>query len=75
MLKRVNIRKEKGFFKKKAYITWEDNDSCSSYSSDSYEEMNHCLMVDDDSSRSNVSVCGDNDNFDKLYNASQELFL
>lgn len=31
-------------------------------------------MADNNSSRSNVRVCSDNEHYDELYNAFQELF-
>jgi len=64
-------KKGKKVFKKKK---WEDNDSSSSSSSsnssESDEEANMCLIVDHDSSDSEVSSYGEND-YDTLYDAFQ----
>jgi len=56
-------KKGRKFFKKKAYIAWEDNASSSSNSSNSdNEEANLCLMANHNDSNSEVnSTCNEND--------------
>jgi len=74
--KKSEEKKGRKFFKKKAYIAWEDNASSSSNSSDSEnEEANLCLMANHDDSDSEVnSTCYEND-YDDLYDAFQQLLV
>jgi len=74
--KKSEEKKGRKFFKKKAYIAWEDNASSSSNSSDSEnEEANLCLMANHDDSDSEVnSTCHEND-YDDLYDAFQQLLI
>jgi len=74
--KKNEEKKGKKFFKKKAYIAWEDNASSSSNSNDSEnEEANLCLMANHDDSDSEVnSTCHEND-YDDLYDAFQQLLI
>jgi len=74
--KKSEEKKGRKFFKKKAYIAWEDNASSSSNSSDSEnEEANLCLMANHDDFDSEVnSTCHKND-YDDLYDAFQQLLI
>jgi len=74
--KKSEEKKGRKFFKKKAYIAWEDNTSSSSNSSDSdNEEANLCLMTNHDDSNSEVnSTCNEND-YDDMYDAFQQLLV
>jgi len=72
--KKGKEKKGKKVFKKKK---WEDNDSCSSSSSssssESNEEANLCLIADHDSSDNEVSSCSNDNDYDYLYDAFQQL--
>jgi len=74
--KRSDEKKSKKYYKKKAYIAWEDNAPSSSNSEGSdEEEANFCLMANNNHSDSEVSS-SDNENendYDSLYDAFQEL--
>ena len=74
--KKSEERKGIHFFKKKAYITWENNASSTSNSNDSEnEEANLWLMANHDDSDSEVSsTCNENDYYD-LYDAFQQLLV
>ena len=74
--KKSEEKKGRKFFMKKAYITWEDNASSTSNSSDSdNEEENLCLMANHDDSDNEVSsTCNEND-YDDLYDAFQQLLV
>jgi len=74
--KKSEEKKGRKFFKKKAYIAWEDNTSSSSNSSDSDNvEANLCLTANHHDSDSEVnSTCNEND-YDDLYNAFQQLLV
>ena len=75
--KKSEEKKGKKYFKKKAYIAWEDNASSSSNSSDSdNEKANLCLMANHDDSDSEVnSTCIENDydDFQQLLVKSSKL--
>ena len=70
--KKSEEKKGRKFFKKKAYIAWEDNASSSSNSSDSKnEEANLCFMANHDDSENKVnSTCHENN-----YDAFQQLLI
>jgi len=74
--KKNEERKGRKFFKKKAYITWEDNASSTSNSNDSDdEEAKFCLMADHDVSNSEVSsTCNEND-YGDLYDVFQQFLV
>ena len=74
--KKGEEKKGKKFFKKKAYIAWEDNALSTSNSSDSgNEEANLCLLANHDDFDSEVnSTCNEND-YDDLYDAFQQLLV
>jgi len=74
--KKSEEKKGKKFFKQKAYIAWEDNAPSTSNSSDSdNEEANLYLMANHDDSDSEVSSnCNEND-YDDLYDAFQQLLV
>jgi len=72
--KRIDEKKSKKYYKKKAYIAWEDNASSSSNSEGSdEEEANLCLMANSDHSDSEVSSSDNENDYDSLYDAFQEL--
>ena len=74
--KRSDEKKSKKYYKKKAYIAWEDNASSSSNSEGSdEEEAKFCLMANNDNSDNEVSSSdnGNGNDYDSLYDASQEL--
>jgi len=72
--KRSDEKKSKKYYKKKAYIAWEDS-ACSSSNSEGSdeEEANFCLMANNDHSDSEVSSSDNENDYDSLYDAFQEL--
>jgi len=72
--KRSDEKKNRKHFKKKAYIACEDNASISSSSIESdEEEAKFCLMANNDLSNSEVSSFDNENDYDSLYDAFQEL--
>jgi len=70
--KKSEEKKGNKFYKKKAYIAWEDNASSTLNSSDSdEEEAKLCLMADHDVSNSEVSSTCNEKDYDDLYDAFQ----
>jgi len=74
--KKSEEKKRRKFFKMKAYIAWEDNASSTSNCSDfDNEEANLYLMANHDDSDNEVSsTCNEND-YDDLYDAFQQLLV
>jgi len=72
----VKKGKAGNFFKKKAYIAWDDNASSTSSSNDSDEEEAKLYFIaDHDLSDSEVSsTCNGND-YDDLYDGFQQLLV
>ena len=74
--KKSEEKKGRKFFKKKAYIAWEDNASSPSNSSDSEnEEANLCLMANHDDSDNEVNSTYYENEYDDLYDAFQQLLV
>ena len=74
--KKSEEKKGGKFYKKKAYVAWEDNASSTSNSSDSdNEDANLCLMANHADFDNEVSsTCNEND-YDDLYDAFQQLLV